>query len=447
MRNRPRDGNGGGGVETHMKTVGGTSREKEGAKKEGRTRNRLTPVRRPEFRGLDFHRDLDPALENRGQYATDVFTREAVDIILSHDKARPLYLQVAHLAVHSGNDTLHLEVPDVDANERRFSYITNPRRRLFAGSERRAFAYIRSFSYARTSLCAHTSLAAQAPNLVICYTSSVILEQIRGPCFVLSSTAAASAAPRRQRRQEQSDSVQPRRCNEDCMKRWKSQRMLARLDESVGKIVEALAERGILDNSILVFLSDNGAQTFGLHTNEGSNWPLRGVQRVENNLEKTSLSVPESKPYLPVNGSLVYCDSSALDHVVTEAVSVESRRRSGTLVSPGYGQRRSQENFGVSYFWEPLTTPSLRPQLKFTLFEGGVRGTCAIWSPLIQQTGRVSSDLIHISDWLPTLYSAAGSMLFSVLGSLLAREVIQSESNLQSHDQSRRLLLFTCSQW
>nr|CAD7427566.1 unnamed protein product [Timema monikensis] len=98
--------------------------------------------------------------------------------------------------------------------------------------------------------------------------------------------------------------------------------MLAKLDESVGKIVEAMAERGILDNSIIVFLSDNGAQTFGLHTNEGSNWPLRG--------------------------------------------------------------------------------------LKFTLFEGGVRGTCAIWSPLIKQTGRVSSDLIHISDWLPTLYSAAG---------------------------------------
>nr|CAD7398176.1 unnamed protein product [Timema poppensis] len=177
---------GGGGVERHMKTVGGTSREKEGAKNEGWTWNRSTPVRRPEFRGLDLHRDLDPALENKGQYATDVFTREAVDIILSHDKARPLYLQVAHLAVHSGNDTLRLEVPDVNANDRRFSYITNPRRRLFAG-------------------------------------------------------------------------------------------MLARLDESVGKIVEAMAERGILDNSILVFLSDNGAQTFGLHTNEGSNWPLRGT--------------------------------------------------------------------------------------------------------------------------------------------------------------------------
>nr|CAD7259890.1 unnamed protein product [Timema shepardi] len=141
---------GGGSVETHengwrnIKREGGS--EKRGPDTEpvdpGSTTGQCT-INLQEFRGLDFHRDLDPALENRGQYATDVFTREAVDIILSHDKARPLYLQVAHLAVHSGNDTLRLEVPDVDPNERRFSYITNPRRRLFAGSERRVFFSIR----------------------------------------------------------------------------------------------------------------------------------------------------------------------------------------------------------------------------------------------------------------------------------------------------------------
>jgi hypothetical protein len=37
-----------------------------------------------------------------------------------------------------------------------------------------------------------------------------------------------------------------------------------------------------------------------------------------------------------------------------------------------------------------------------------VRGAGLIWSPLLQQTPRVSNQLMHVTDWLPTLYSAAG---------------------------------------
>ncbi|XP_063224820.1 arylsulfatase B-like [Bacillus rossius redtenbacheri] len=187
--------------------------------------------------GLDMHRDLATAPELRGQYATDVLTREAVRIVATHNASRPLYLQVAHLAVHSGNDSLRLEVRDERDNDQRFGHIQDSARRRYAG-------------------------------------------------------------------------------------------MVAALDDSVGAVVGALADRGMLNDSVLVFLSDNGAQTHGLHANSGSNWPLRG--------------------------------------------------------------------------------------LKFTVLEGGVRTVCAVWSARLHRPGMVSSQLVHITDWLPTLYAAAGGDVSSL---------------------------------
>ena len=42
------------------------------------------------------------------------------------------------------------------------------------------------------------------------------------------------------------------------------------------------------------------------------------------------------------------------------------------------------------------------------LFIGGVRGAGFIHSPLLENPGRVSKDLIHVTDWLPTILSLAG---------------------------------------
>lgn len=98
--------------------------------------------------------------------------------------------------------------------------------------------------------------------------------------------------------------------------------MVSRVDQSVGEVMQALRVKGMLDNSIVVFMTDNGAPTHGIHSNRGSNWPLRGM--------------------------------------------------------------------------------------KHSPWEGGVRGVAAVWSPLIKVPQRVSTQMMHMTDWLPTFYSAAG---------------------------------------
>lgn len=106
------------------------------------------------------------------------------------------------------------------------------------------------------------------------------------------------------------------------MNRRKYAKMVSRLDNSVGRIVQALGNKGMLKDSLILFLTDNGAASIGKFRNYGSNYPLRGM--------------------------------------------------------------------------------------KYTLYEGGVRGVALLWSPRLRKTARVSDELMHITDWLPTLYSIAG---------------------------------------
>nr|XP_050849642.1 arylsulfatase B [Vespula vulgaris] len=188
-----------------------------------------TAVEEP-YWGLDMRRDLKTAWELHGQYSTDVFTQEAVQLIENHNATQPLFLYIAHAAVHSGNPYNPLPAPDFEVA--RHTSIADYNRRRFAG-------------------------------------------------------------------------------------------MLTKLDQSVGQVVKALYEKDLLKNSVIIFSTDNGGPAAGFNLNAASNWPLRGV--------------------------------------------------------------------------------------KNTLWEGGVRGTGLLWSSHLNRPGRVSRQMIHITDWLPTLLSIAGS--------------------------------------
>jgi len=134
------------------------------------------------------HRNEAVALDVNGIYATEIFTRETENIIRSHDKTKPLFIDLSHMAVHAGKDGTLVEVEDEAANNKTFGFIQDPQRRRMAGA-------------------------------------------------------------------------------------------MASLDESVGRVVKALADRGMMDNTIIIFIADNGGETLGMHSNAASNYPLRGVSR------------------------------------------------------------------------------------------------------------------------------------------------------------------------
>lgn len=54
--------------------------------------------------------------------------------------------------------------------------------------------------------------------------------------------------------------------------------MMTHLDYSVGAIVQALARQNMLNDSIIIFSTDNGGPAEGFNLNAASNWPLRGVK-------------------------------------------------------------------------------------------------------------------------------------------------------------------------
>ena len=55
--------------------------------------------------------------------------------------------------------------------------------------------------------------------------------------------------------------------------------MVSKLDDSVGDVVEALLQTNMLNDSIIIFSTDNGGPAAGFNNNAASNWPLKGVSR------------------------------------------------------------------------------------------------------------------------------------------------------------------------
>lgn len=80
--------------------------------------------------GYDFRKNLSVHWLHDRKYATDLLTEEAVETIAKHDKQKPLFLYVAELAPHTGNEFDPLQAPADEIDK--FKHIRNPDRRTYA---------------------------------------------------------------------------------------------------------------------------------------------------------------------------------------------------------------------------------------------------------------------------------------------------------------------------
>ncbi|XP_018496256.1 arylsulfatase B [Galendromus occidentalis] len=70
-----------------------------------------SPVKNEMYAGLDLWSNEVPIKKYHGTYANDLFTKRAISILETHNKTTPLFLYLAHQAVHVGDGENPLQAP------------------------------------------------------------------------------------------------------------------------------------------------------------------------------------------------------------------------------------------------------------------------------------------------------------------------------------------------
>ena len=137
--------------------------------------------------------------------------------------------------------------------------------------------------------------------------------------------------------------------------------MLANMDHHIGRVLNQLKESGKLDNTLVIFFSDNGAEP------------------VELNALVESVFSPEAKQWF----------------LKTFDQRPESWGKPGATVD--YGPT-----------WAQAGSVPFR-MFKSYLAEGGIRSPLIIAGPGVKHAGEISPSFLHVMDIAPTLYELAGA--------------------------------------
>src|SRR5690606_11185514 len=160
-------------------------------------------------------------------------------------------------------------------------------------------------------------------------------------------------------------------------KEWQADRMEAfaamvdHLDENVGKILDAVKRRGDLDNTIVLFLSDNGGSAEG---------HLNGM------VER--LDIPWQSRVIP---------DSTIDGKDIKAGDFPGEDIGGPETFASYGPK-----------WSNLSNTPFRLH-KSWLHEGGISSPLIVyWPKGIAEVGRIEHNPCHIMDIMATCIDIAG---------------------------------------
>ena len=107
-----------------------------------------------------------------GSYSTELFTKEAKEIISRHDGQKPMFLYLAHQAVHVGNGDDPLQVPEKYL--KKFAGIKDHPRKKFAGEKNLNFVPFTQSSPLKGWPVAIFKPLLQNSTLLLCNRRSIV---------------------------------------------------------------------------------------------------------------------------------------------------------------------------------------------------------------------------------------------------------------------------------
>ncbi len=184
---------------------------------------------------------------------------------------------------------------------------------------------------------------------------------------------------------ERTESIIP--WDDEPMKEWQSRRMetyaamIDIMDQGIGRIIAALEETGQLDNTIILYMQDNGGCAEPVLTNRMAK-PLTEEQKV-------------LKPYPP-------------DHILT--VRKPEYTRDGRFIRSGRGVMAGPADTWVAYGEEWANASNTPFRLyKSYVHEGGIATPLIVhWPSGLKKTGAIVDEPGHLIDIMPTCLELAG---------------------------------------